>query len=284
MTRTRLSLLATLVVGGLLGIACTSGSESDSAPTAAAPTDTIAPETPADSVAYRLLQAHGADAWATAPYLRFNFGFETPNGAQTIARHLWNRNTGEYRIEWSAGPDSAYVALVNVRQQQNERLAGTVYLNGNELTGTAGENARAEAYGRFVNDTYWLLSPLKVYDPGVNRTYLPDSSTAEHDVIHLTFDSVGRTPGDQYWLYVSTETGRLERWAYHLQGMAEDAPPQFYDWTQYQALQAPDGTVRLASRKDAVGADQALLTNQLALPESPPDGAFSNPEPMLGAE
>jgi hypothetical protein len=282
--RARFPLLATLVVAGLFWTACASDSTPESEPTTTVPTDTIAPETRADSVAYRLLQAHGADAWATAPYLRFNFGIETPNGGQTIARHLWNRTTGEYRIEWSAGPDSSYVALVNIREQRDGRLDGTVYLNGNELTGAAGESAREQAYGRFVNDTYWLLAPLKVYDPGVNRTYLADSSTADHDVIQLTFNDVGRTPGDQYWLYVSTETGQLDRWAYHLQGMPDDAPPQFYDWTQYQELQAPDGTVRLAPRKEAVGADRALLTNQLALPESPPDGAFSTPTPILGGE
>ena len=247
-----------------------------------APTDTIAPETRADSVAYRLLQAHGADAWASAPYLRFDFGIELPDGSQTIARHFWDRTTGDYRIEWSSGPDSSYVALVNARNAQDGRLAGTVYLNGTELTGAADSTARQTAYARFVNDTYGLLAPLKTFDPGVTRTYLPDSSDAAHDVIRLTFDDVGRTPGDRYWLYVSTETGQLERWAYHLQGMADDAPPQFYDWTQYADLQAPQGTVSLSARKEAVGADRALLTNRLALPSTPPDGAFSAPESILG--
>ncbi|WP_232798357.1 hypothetical protein [Salinibacter altiplanensis] len=283
MTRGSASLIATFLMGGLLWAGCSSDSTPGSE-SVVSPTDTIAPKTRADSVAYRLLQAHGMDAWASSPYLRFNFGIETPGGAQTIARHLWNRNTGEYRIEWSAGPDSSYVALVNVRDQHDGRLGGTAYLNGDELTGAAGESAREEAYGRFVNDTYWLLAPLKAFDSGVNRSYLPDSSTAEHDVLRLTFNDVGRTPGDQYWLYVSTETGRLDRWAYHLQGMPEDAPPQFYDWTQYRELPSSGGTVRLASRKAAVGADQALLTNQLALPESPPEGAFSTPKPMLGSE
>jgi hypothetical protein len=273
-------LTAILLVGGGVLVGCTSGTESE-ADTAVVPTDTIAPETRADSVAYRLLQAHGADAWASAPYLRFNFGIETPDGRQTIARHLWDRTTGEYRIEWSTGPDSSYVALVDARTAQNGQMAETVYLNGTELTGSAGETAREQAYARFVNDTYWLLSPLKVFDPGVDRTYLPDSSTAEHDVLRLTFDDVGRTPGDRYWLYVSTETGRLDRWAYHLQGMSEDDPPQFYDWTQYEELQAPAGTVHLSARKEAVGADQALLTNALALPSTAPEGAFSTPEPML---
>ena len=273
-------LTAILLVGGGVLVGCTSGTESE-ADTAVVPTDTIAPETRADSVAYRLLQAHGADAWASASYLRFNFGIETPDGRQTIARHLWDRTTGEYRIEWSTGPDSSYVALVDARTAQNGQMAETVYLNGTELTGSAGETAREQAYARFVNDTYWLLSPLKVFDPGVDRTYLPDSSTAEHDVLRLTFDDVGRTPGDRYWLYVSTETGRLDRWAYHLQGMSEGDPPQFYDWIQYEELQVPAGTVHLSARKEAVGADQALLTNALALPSTAPEGAFSTPEPML---
>ncbi len=280
MPQYRLTLLVALLGGGLLLAGCTSSS--DTGEDAVAPTDTIAPETKADSVAYRLLQAHGANAWASAPYLRFNFGLESPDGTQIIARHLWNRETGDYRIEWSSGPDSAYVALVNVRHARNERLPGTVYLNGTELTGSAGEEARRQAYARYVNDTYWLLAPLKTFDPGVNRTYLPDSSTAEHDVIHLTFDDVGRTPGDRYWLYVSTDTGQLDQWAYHLQGMPEEAPPQFYDWTQHTELQAPDGTVHLSPRKEALGAKRVLLTNQLALPSTPPDEAFSNPKPMLG--
>jgi len=282
MPRIRRSLITAFLATALLGLGCASESEPDGTASAVAPTDTIELQTRADSVAYRLVQTHGMDAWASAPYLRFDFGIETPDGQQTIARHLWNRQTGDYRIEWSTGPDSSYVALVNAREVQDSRLAGTVYLNGNELTGSADSTARKTAYARFVNDTYWLLSPLKVFDPGVNRSYLSDSSTAEHDVLHLTFNDVGRTPGDQYWLYVSKETGRLDRWAYHLQGMPEKAPPQFYDWTGYRELTAPNGTVRLAERKEAVGADRALLTNNLALPSTPPDGAFSNPEPMLG--
>lgn len=280
MTRFRFPLLAAVLVGGLLWTGCTSESTPEGSETVA-PTDTIVLETRADSVAHRLLQAHGADAWASAPYLRFNFSFETPDGTQTIARHLWNRNTGEYRMEWSTGPDSSYVALVNAREEQDGRLSGTVYLNGTELDGSDGKTAREQAYARFANDTYWLLSPLKVFDSGVNRTYLPDSSTAKHDVIRLTFDDVGRTPGDRYWLYVSTDTGRLDRWAYHLQGMDEEDPPQFYDWTNYKTLQAPGGTVELAVRKEAIGEDQALLTNELSLPSSPPEGAFSSPDPML---
>ena len=281
MTRLRLLGPAILVVAGLLGGGCASDGNPPPESEASASDDTRTLDSKADSVAARLMEAHGADALDSAPYLRFNFAVETPQGTRVIGRHLWDRTTGDYRVEWQSGPDSNYVALVNVRNVTDKTPAGTAYLNGTELTGTAAEEARREAYGRFINDTYWLLAPLKVFDAGVNRSYLPDSSTAQHDVLHLTFGDVGLTPGDEYWLYVSKETGRLDRWAYHLQSMSEDALPQRFDWTGYTALQTPAGPVELATRKEAVDAEQAIVTNELALPSSPPDGAFSAPEPML---
>jgi hypothetical protein len=282
MSLARSLLTAALLSGALLLAGCTSNSGSSAQE--AAGIDTLALETKADSVAHRLLEAHGADALASAPYLRFNFAVETPGGTQVVGRHLWNRETGNYRVEWNRGPDSSYVALVNVRDVSDGVPGGTAYLNGTQLEGDAARSAREEAYGRFVNDTYWLLAPVKTFDPGVNRSYLPDSSTATHDVLHLTFGDVGLTPGDQYWLYVSTETGRLDRWAFHLQGMPDDAPPRAFDWTGYETLRAPDGPVELSTRKEAIGGDTAILTNRLALPSSPPEGAFSTPEPILAAD
>lgn len=285
MTVPRLLSITVLVVLGILGVSCasdTGSSDADpSAEVAPSPTATRTLDSKADSVAARLLEAHGADALDSAPYLRFNFAVETPQGTRVVGRHLWDRTTGDYRVEWQSGPDSNYVALVNVRDVTDKTPDGTVYLNGTELTGTAAEEARRAAYGRFINDTYWLLAPLKVFDSGVNRSYLPDSSTAQHDVLHLTFGDVGLTPDDEYWLYVSTETGRLDQWAFHLQSMGEDTPPQRFDWTGYTTLQAPGGPVELATRKEAVGAEQAIVTNELGLPARPPDGAFSAPEPLL---
>ena len=283
MIPSRFSLVAVVAVFGLLVGGCASDESPQSEAKVPAPTDTLTLDSKADSVAFRLMEAHGADAWASASYLRFNFAVETPKGTRVVGRHLWDRTTGDYRVEWQSGPDSNYVALVNVRNVTDKTPGGTVYLNGTELTGAAAAKARRQAYGRYINDTYWLLAPLKVFDSGVNRSYRPDSSTAEHEVLHLTFGDVGLTPDDEYWLHVSTETGQLDRWAFHLQSMGEDTPPQHFRWTEYTTLQAPEGTVTLATRKEAVGADQAILTNELALPSSPPDGAFTNPDPMLAA-
>jgi hypothetical protein len=237
--------------------------------------------TTADAVAQKLLRAHGADAFASAPSLRFTFALDTPDSTRVIGRHLWDRTTGDYRVEWQTA-DTAYVALINVRDVTDGLPDGTAYRNGTTLTGTAATEARRTAYQRFINDTYWLLAPLKVTDPGVNRTYLPDSSTATHDVLHLTFGEVGLTPDDEYWLYVSKETGRLDRWAFHLQGMDDAAPPQVYEWTGDTTLTAPEGPVTLSTRKEAVNGARAILTTNLALPSRLPEGAFSTPTPILG--
>jgi hypothetical protein len=281
-----LSLAATLLVAGACGSGASSGDSSkDAASTAPATAlDTATIDSKADSVAQRLAEAHGLRAWASAPFLRFDFAVDRGNGAGAPRRHLWNRQTGEYRVEWSSGEDSTYVAIINVADASGPAPSGTVYLNGTELVGTQDSTRRAQAYRAFVNDTYWLLAPLKVFDPGVNRTYAADSSTAEHDVLHLTFGDVGLTPEDEYWLYVDTETGRLDRWAFHLQGMPDDAPPARFEWTELDTLQAPAGPVYLATEKPSTGGPVTIFTRNLSLPGSAPDGAFSRSEAMLGTE
>ncbi len=245
-------------------------------------------ETKADSVAMQMYERLGGpSAWASAPYLRFNFGIERNGAEQVVARHLWDRQSGDYRLEWSTGPDSAFVALFNVDAfgdtagEQGGAQAGSVYLNGEPVDSAATAQRMAEAHRRFVNDTYWLLAPLKVFDSGVNRRYVADSSGATHDVITLTFGEVGLTPGDQYWMYVNTETGRLDRWAYHLQGMLESAPPRFFDWTSYDTYTTPEGPVQLAARKESMGGPVAILTNALDLPASVPGDMFTDPAPRL---
>ncbi len=135
------------------------------------------------------------------------------------------------------------------------------------------------AYGRFINDTYWLLMPVKMMDPGVTRTYVADSSMGGMDVLRLSFDAVGLTPGDQYWVYVDKNTGRVERWAFLLQGHPRDHVPQPIRWTDYKSFQTPAGTIELSERKTRNGS--VTYTDNVDVPENLPDGAFSDPTPIL---
>lgn len=232
--------------------------------------------TPADSLALRVYEAMGgAAAWAALPALRFDFGTERDGQRQVRAKHLWNRRTGDYRVEWQRGADSTFVVLFNVGSRQ-----GRAYLNGAPADSAAQAALLEQAYRRYINDTYWLLMPVKLFDEGVNRSLVPDSATADADVLHLTFGEVGLTPGDRYWVYVDRATGRVTRWAFVLEGDPE-AAPRAYAWTGYEQLDTEAGPIVVATRKEALGQPTALLTDAVEAPTEPPADLFTDPNPRL---
>jgi hypothetical protein len=223
--------------------------------------------TGADSVAFRLTEALGGpEAWASLPYLRFDFARSAEGERTTIASHFWSRHDGRYRVEWS-NDQGDYVALFNVNTREGE-----VFLNGEPVEAEQHEALLNRAYGRYINDTYWMLAPSKVFDEGVTRTLMPDSSDGTNDVIRLSFQEVGLTPGDQYWLYVDRETGKLQKWAFILQNN-QTGVPSYFDWVDYQELKAPRGTVRISTRKQSPGGP-AVLTDRLEAPRNVPEGMF----------
>lgn len=235
----------------------------------------IAVETKADSVAMSAYEAMGGpDAWAAVPNLRFDFATGDDTSRVVRARHLWNRATGEYRVEIPSGEDSIYVAIFDTDTQE-----GDVYLNGAEADSATERRVLEQAYGRFINDSYWLLMPVKMMDPGVERAYEADSSTNGTEVVRLSFEGVGITPGDQYWVYVDSETGRVERWAYRLQGHPPDHVPQPIRWTDYKSIDTPAGTITVSERK--VGRGFVIYTDNVDVMKEPPEGAFTDPNPIL---
>ena len=268
----RLSTLAFLGIVVLFASAC-----ADSTPNEAgmAPADTMQLETRADTIAMYAYEALGGpNAWAALPYLRFDFASGTDTSRTLRASHLWDRMTGDYRVEMNAGGDSMYVALFNVNTRD-----GDVYLNGEEVPGTSEQQMLDQAYSRFINDTYWLLMPVKMMDPGVTRTYLPDSSTADMDVLRLSFDGVGLTPGDQYWVYVDKNSGRVEKWAFRLQRHPPDHVPEPIQWTGYKSFETPAGTIEISERKLRDGS--ITFTDNVDAPDELPEGAFTDPNPIL---
>ncbi|MFT5143464.1 MAG: hypothetical protein ACI80V_002708 [Rhodothermales bacterium] len=229
-----------------------------------APVESTLPEltSRADSLAMRALEASGGEmALRSIPYLAFNFG-SAPRGR----RHLWDRMSGDYRLEYSRG-DTAVVVLFNTQTRE-----GAAYRDG--ALAADSEALVTRAYGAFINDSYWLMMPVKMLDPGVTRALVPDSSSAEFEVVKLSFDNVGLTPGDTYYVYVDRETGMVRRWHYVLQSGSQNR----CDWAEYQELAGPRGAVKLSSRKDCTRSQ--LMTDGLATPATVPEGAFTDPSPM----
>lgn len=236
-------------------------------------------ETAADSLAWRITEATGGpDVWAALPALRFDFVVERGGAEAFRARHLWDKATGRYRVEWPGGEDSTYVALFDVDTLDLAEPVGRVFLNGRPPGSALGRELMTEAYERYINDAYWLLAPLKLFDGGVRRALAPDSADARTDVLALSFEGVGMTPGDRYWLRADRATGRLVGWSFLLQ----DSTAGRYAWTDEAALETPAGPLRLMTRKAPGDGTSTILTPVLPVPPLT-DDLFSDSRPRLDA-
>lgn len=231
-------------------------------------------ETRADSIAHRIMEAHGGvDTWRAIRYVRFDFGFEDDAGKRVSRRHLWDRFENRYRVEWQAGRDSTAVVIFDTDTREGE-----AFIAGEPVADSLERALLERGYGSYINDTYWLMAPMKLLDPGVNRSYVPDSSGAGYEVITTTYEGVGLTPDDQFWFWMDTESGMLDRWAYLLQGRKDQAPTM-WNWEECEPFETEAGTVRLCPRKSR--ADRSIMTDNISLPADVPENAFTNPDPML---
>lgn len=248
------------------------------------PTTAIEPDwSPADSLALRMVAAAGGNGrvspkqepngWADVPVIGFDFARGTDEGRRLIRRHLWDRQTGQYRVDWTAG-DTTLVAFFDVDAFDTEQPAGTVYADGEMLPQSEAAPKLQQAYSGYINDTYWWLAPAKLFDPGVTRGLAPDSSTDSTRVLTLAFDGVGLTPGDRYWLTADRTTGRMLGWQFHLEG--NDAPGPFIAWTHYIAVDTPNGPLPVATRREIGGAVR-LYTDEVWAPPTVPPAAFTDP-------
>ncbi len=253
-----------------------------SPPASTAETETMTPiaKTYADSVAIRAVNALGGrETFNKLPALQFNFGFERDGKRVVRNKHLWDKLTGGYRLEYIDGADSSYVIVFNVNTKE-----GKAYLNGDQMEETEAEGRIKRAYRSFINDVYWLQAPMKMMDPGVIRTYLADSSTATTDVVKLSFQGVGLTPGDQYWMYVDKASGQLSKWSYVLQGNP-DAAPRAAEWLEYETFQTEAGSLTFATRKkfvgSFVGSNASIMTDGIKVFDKAPADMMTNPAAML---
>lgn len=248
-----------------LGLAILAGCTSSS--------DRVPIETAADSLAMRItLASGGLDAWDKLPVLRFDWAVQN-DSAETFRRyHLWNKAADLYRVEWPVGEDSTLVAVFSPSTFDPDAPTGQVAINGDTLSGDEKAEQLVSAHGRYINDSYWLLAPLKVLDPGVRRELAPDSGLG---VLAMSFEGVGLTPGDRYWIESDPETGLMTGWTYVLQS-SQDGTPTRWDWTDPRLI--PDTDLLLPIRKVS---DGRQIVTELFEPPVPDAGTFTDLTPRL---
>lgn len=144
----------------------------------------------AQVLASAVIEASGGENWSGVKVVEFTFNVDADGKQVMSAKHHWDVGSGMDTITWNGK-----TATVNVNVEPSKV-------------------EDKEAYQRWVNDSYWLLMPLKLKDRGVNLKYLGERQVegTKFQMIELSFGDIGMTPNDHYNLYVAANT--IRRWDY----------------------------------------------------------------------
>jgi hypothetical protein len=217
----------------------------------------------------------GREAWERTRYIHFAFVVRRGDEELESRTHLWDRHAGRLRYENVDRDGRPVVVLEDLGARD-----GTAFRAGERLGPADAGPLLAEAYEAWINDTYWLLMPYKMKDPGVRLRYAGETREggAVYDTLELSFDNVGLTPGDRYWAFVNRDTHLMERWSYVLQDDPPGAAPTFWEWKGWtrrgRLLLAPE---KVSARRQEV---VRILHPVLEVYDSLPDAYFESPAPL----
>ncbi|MCG6926683.1 MAG: hypothetical protein LJF30_15400 [Acidobacteria bacterium] len=221
------------------------------------------------AVADRVMETLGGqEAWQATRYLRFDFAVDREG--KTLARraHTWDRRTGRYRVEATDEEGRPVVVLMNLSTKE-----GKAWVGGEPASGEALDGLLESGFAWWTNDTYWLLMPYKMRDDGVVLTYagIEAGQSGTWEKVLLTFEDVGLTPKDKYWVFVNKKTGLVDRWEFVLKGA--DTPPVPWNWSGWKTY----GAIQLADDRVNPNDGTRIYFPVLDVPSSVPDAVFSQP-------
>jgi hypothetical protein len=213
----------------------------------------------------RMMDAMGGTrGWERARYFEFDFVVVREGAEISRWSHRWDRHTGEYRLAGTRAGEP-----IVVRTNVNDPADGIARVDGRPVDGARRDSLMTFAYGRFINDSYWLIMPYKWTDPGVHLSYEGPRTEAGRDweVVKLTFDEVGLTPQNEYLAFLDPDSGLMERW-YHFPRAG--ANPAIFDWTNWQQF----GPIRLATEKPNADRTAMIRFDNVRVETRVPAGAF----------
>jgi hypothetical protein len=221
----------------------------------------------ADDIARRTVETLAGPAWEKARYIAFTFNVVRSGGSVANYPQRWDRYTGDYRVSGRDQKGVPFAVIMNVNTRK-----GRAWKDDQEVADPA--ELLDLGYRRFINDTYWLLMPIKSMDPGVHREYVGDKTDScgmMWDVVKLTFDpGVGITPQDQYWMWVNRDTGLVDEWDMKLQASKPEDPAlrvYFHDFRRV-------GGLLLSTRREIRDKNQEIRLDDLVVSADVPAGAF----------
>ena len=133
----------------------------------------------ADTLAHTILNAVKYEAYKNTRYIDWSF-----RGKRF---YKWDKKQHIVEVKWND---------VSVLLLPNNLTKSTVYLNDKEVS--YNENLITRALRFFNNDSFWLVAPHKLFEPGVYRSI---EMIDGQEALHVKYSVGGSTPGDSYtWI------------------------------------------------------------------------------------
>ena len=145
----------------------------------------------AEALADKMLAALNKPAYDSLTLLKWSF----PRGHHFV----WNKKDNLVNVRW----DDYEVDL------DPETTTGIAKKGGLVMEGEEMEKAIQKAWALFANDSFWLVAPYKVRDPGTTREIV-ELESGEKGLM-VKYASGGVTPGDSY-LWVLGDDNRPKAW------------------------------------------------------------------------
>lgn len=231
--------------------------------------DPAAQDLKATAIADQVMAALGGEAaWKATHFLRFDFAVEIDGKIVASRSHFWDKWSGRYRVE-GRNKQGSYVVLMNLNTKD-----GSAWLDGKPAEGEGKKQLLDAGYEAWVNDTYWLLMPYKLRDAGVQLKLEGEAKEGDavYDRLQLSFEGVGLTPKDRYWVFVNRATHLVDRWEYILEG--EKGPAARWEWRGWKRF----GGIQLAPERVSEKTKRRILFPVLDAPATIPDVVFASPE------
>ena len=163
----------------------------------------------ADTLAHNMLKAVKHEAYRNTRYIDWSF-----KGKRF---YKWDKKRHIVDVKWN----DARVLL-----HPNELTKSTVYLNDKEVS--FNDNLVKRALRFFNNDSFWLVAPHKLFEPGIYRSIrMIDGKEA----LHVKYSRGGTTPGDSY-VWILDENYMPTNYQMYLQKMKKiGTSVSWEDWT-----------------------------------------------------
>jgi len=133
----------------------------------------------ADQLATQMLAALDEEAYVNTDYLEWTF--------KGRHHYKWYKTDNTCEVSWDS-----FKVILDFENKNNSK----VFVAEQEYKGVEKQKYIDKATSYFNNDSFWLVAPYKVFDPGTERRLITTKN--DKKALLVTYTSGGTTPGDSY--------------------------------------------------------------------------------------